>query len=113
MVEIVQFNYEELTNVVRNCLKEAIFEIRSLPSPEEINDRILFPEACKITDLSESAMRKLCMDNKIPFEKYGSRRVVFSRKRLAEWMKARTKTVTDPDAVMSSRLQKSAKRKLQ
>jgi excisionase family DNA binding protein len=112
MVEIVQFNYEELTNLVRNCLKEAIFEIRSLPSPEEINDRILFPEACKITDLSESAMRKLCMDNKIPFEKYGSRRLVFSRKRLKEWMKDRTVPASDPDSEMSHRLQKSAKKKL-
>lgn len=104
-------DYDELTTAVRNCLKEAIFEIRSLPSPEEISDRMLFRDACKETGLSESAMRKLCMSKQIPFEKYGTRRVIFSRKALKAWMKERSTPVVN-DKAMDEKLQSSAKKKI-
>jgi len=108
---IIQLSYEELTTAVRNCLIEAINEIKSLPTPEEIDDRCLLPEACQITGLSRSAIYKLSMLDQIPRQRYGGRRLVFSRKELKEWMAARTTTPVGPDAVMTDRLQKSAKKR--
>jgi len=109
---IIQVSYDELTTAVRNCLLEAINEIKSLPTPDEINDRCLLPEACEITGLSRSMIYKLSMDDSIPRQRYGGRRLVFSRKELKEWMEDRTVTPSSPDNVMSNRLAKSAKKRM-
>jgi len=108
---IIQVTYEELTTAVRNCLLEAINEIKSLPTPDEINDRCLLPEACEITGLSRSMIYKLSMDDSIPRQRYGGRRLVFSRKELKKWMTSRTVTPVSVDTVMSNNLQQSAKKK--
>ena len=89
MTQIVQFDYEELQIVIKNCLHDAIEEIKSLPTPEEISDRCTIPEACEITGLSKSQLYKNTMDRAIPFEKYG-RKLIFSRKELEAWMSDRT-----------------------
>ena len=111
MVQIVQFDYAELQIVVKNCLIDAIQEIRSIPTPEEISDRCTLPEACEITGLSRSLIYKLSMDGEIPRLKYG-RRLVFSRKALNEWVTARTVLIASSDNVMSDRLQKTAKKRV-
>lgn len=111
MVQIVQFNYEELQIVVKNCLIDAIQEIRSIPTPEEISDRCTLPEACEITGLSRSLLYKLSMDGEIPRLKYG-RRLIFSRKALNEWVQARTVSTANSDNIMSDRLQKTAKKRV-
>ncbi len=111
MTTIIQFERADLEQVVRNCLKEAMFEIKSLPSPEEIQDRILFNDACQITGLSESAMRKLCMKGEIPVERYGGRRLVFSRRALKEWMKNRTVPVSTPGDMMAEKMARDARRR--
>lgn len=110
MYNIVQLSYEDLQVIIKNCLRDAVAEIKAIPDPPKLPDRCTLPEACDITGLSKSAIYKLCMDNVIPYEKYG-RRSVFSRKKLHSWMEARTISPPSPDQVMTDRLSNSAKKK--
>jgi excisionase family DNA binding protein len=111
MTQIIQLSYDELQEVIKSCLRDAVAEIKAIPDPPKLPDRCNLFEACEITHLSKSAIYKLCMDNAIPYEKYG-RRSVFSRKALNEWVTARTMPPPDLDGEMSDRLSKSAKMKL-
>ena len=110
MVTILQVSQEELRTEIKNCLRETIEEIKSIPAPVPLPDRIPLDEACILTDQSKSQIYKLTMLNEIPFEKYG-KRLIFSRKALKEWMKTRTQAPT-PEEIMSRRLAKSAKKQL-
>jgi len=109
MTQIVQFDYEELQIVIKNCLRDAIDEIKNIPTAEELQDRCTLPEACEITGLSRSLIYKMSMDGTIPKEKYG-KRLVFSRKALTEWMQDRTVSTASPEAIMTERLSKAAKK---
>lgn len=111
MVQIIQFDREDLKIIVQTCLRDAIEEIRSIPTPEEISDRCTLPEACEITGLSRSLLYKMSMDGTIPRQKYG-KRLVFSRKSLSDWIEARTISTASPEDVMTDRLAESAKKKL-
>jgi excisionase family DNA binding protein len=110
MTNIVQLDFNDLQTAIKDCLRDAIAEIKAIPEPQKIPDRCTLAEACEVTHLSKSAIYKLCMDGAIPFEKYG-RRSIFSRKALNEWMTARTIQPATPDQIMTERLQKSAKKK--
>jgi excisionase family DNA binding protein len=111
MTSIVQLNYEDLQTAIKDCLRDAIAEIKAIPDPPKLPDRCTLPEACEITGLSKSLLYKLSMDGDIPKQKYG-RRLVFSRKALNEWVQVRTVSTASADNIMSDRLQKSAKKKL-
>ncbi len=110
MTNIVQLDFNELQAAIKDCLRDAITEIKAIPDPPKLPDRCTLPEAAEITGLSRSMLYKLSMDGEIPRQKYG-KRLVFSRKALDQWMTARTKTPVTPDAVMTSRLQQSAKKR--
>ena len=110
MINIVQLNYEDLQTVIKNCLRDAIQEIKAIPDPPKLSDRCTLPEACEITGLSRSLIYKMSMDGTIPKEKYG-KRLVFSRKALNEWIEKRTISVSDPDTIMIERLSEIAKNK--
>ena len=112
MTTILQLSQEDLRTEIKNCLRESIEEIKSIPTPEPLPDRIELLEACKLTGQSKSQVYKLTMLNEIPFQKYG-KRLVFSRKALKEWIEKRTISAPKAGAVMTDRLAKSAKRHLQ
>lgn len=109
MSVILQLNQDELRAEIKNCLIDTIEELKKLPTPEPLPDRIELAEACELTGYQKSAIYKLTMLGEIPFQKYG-KRLVFSRKALNEWMKQRT---VSPADIMSDRLARSAKRQLQ
>jgi len=112
MTTILQINQDELRAEIKNCLLETIEEIKSLPTPEPLPDRITLSEACELTGLSKSLIYKLSMLDEIPRSYYG-KRLVFSRKDLSAWMQQRT--ISGPSAleIMDNRLSKSAKKQLQ
>ncbi|MCJ7449519.1 MAG: helix-turn-helix domain-containing protein [Bacteroidales bacterium] len=111
MTQIIQLNYEELEAAIKNCLREAVAEIKAIPDLPKLPDRCTLPEACEITGLSKSLIYKLCMDGAIPREKYG-KRLVFSRKALNEWVQARTVIIPSPDEIMTDRLSETAKKRV-
>jgi excisionase family DNA binding protein len=111
MTQIVQLNYDELQEIIKTCLRDSIAEIKAIPDPPKLSDRCTLPEACEITGLSRSLIYKMSMDGTIPKEKYG-KRLVFSRKALTEWMQDRTVSTASPEAIMTERLSKTAKKKL-
>jgi excisionase family DNA binding protein len=111
MTQIVQLNYEDLQTAIKDCLRDAIAEIKAIPEPEKPADRMTLPEACDLTGLSRSLLYKMSMDGTIPRQKYG-KRLVFSRESLNEWMQVRTVSMASPESVMTGRLQKSAKKKI-
>ena len=71
-------------------MRESIAEIRELPIQPEQSDRIGFEEACIEAGCSKSQMYKLTMNRGIPFQRYGPRKLVFSRKEIREWRDAKT-----------------------
>jgi excisionase family DNA binding protein len=111
MTTILQLSQEDLRTEIKNCLRESIEEIKSIPTPEPLPDRIELLEACEITKQSKSQIYKLTMLNEIPFQKYG-KRLVFSRKSLLTWMEKRTISTPSAGDVMENRLAKSAKKHL-
>ena len=111
MTTILQMNQEDLRTEFKNCLRESIEEIKSIPIPAPLPDRIELLEACEITKQSKSQIYKLTMLNDIPFQKYG-KRLVFSRKSLLAWMEKRTNSAPEAVDVMTDRLAKSAKKHL-
>ena len=112
MTTILQMNEEDLQKAIKNCLRESIEEIKSLPTPEPLPDRITLLEACEITNQSKSQIYKLTMLNEIPHQKFG-KRLIFSRKILINWRESRTISAPAAGDVMSDRLAKSAKKHLQ
>ncbi len=112
MTTLLQMTYEDLQTAVKNCLKDAIKEVRELPIQPEPPDRIGLLEALKITGLSKSLMYKLSMKGEIPCQKFG-RKLVFSRKELLRWMESRTTPKTPPDKIAADRLAMVARKKIQ
>lgn len=111
MTTILQLSQEELRAEIKSCLLETIEEIKSIPAPVPLPDRVELFEACEITKLSKSQIYKMTMLNEIPFEKYG-KRLVFSRRELNEWMRNRTIQGPTPDEIMERRLVRTAKKQL-
>lgn len=107
MENIVQLNFNDLQSVIKECLRDAVDEIKAIPDPPKLSDRVSLPEACEITELSRSAMYKLCMGKEVPHEKYG-KRLIFSRKALQEWIRDRTIRPASAKDIMTDRLAKSA-----
>lgn len=97
----------ELVDLIA-CEVEA--RIHRIEFREPSQDRITLNEAEKITNLRKSALYKMTMSGTIPHDKYGNR-LVFSRKKLEEWVQTRTISKTSPDDIMSDRLVKAAKRR--
>ena len=104
-------NQEDLRAEIKNCLRESIEELRSIPIPTPPRDRISLIEACEITGFSRSLIYKMTMAGTIPHEKYG-KRLIFSRKKLEEWVQSRTIPKTSPDEIMTNRLAETAKKRL-
>jgi predicted DNA-binding transcriptional regulator AlpA len=115
MTNIVQLNFEDLETAIKVCLRDAIHEIKSIPEPEPLPDRIDKNSVKKMTGKSDQWVyqktTKNCKDP-LPFQKFG-RELVFSRKAIQEYIDSHTKGTPSPDSVISERLSKSAKRKLQ
>lgn len=111
MTNILQLNQEDLRAEIKNCLRESIEELRSIPTPELLPDRISINEACIHTGSSKSQIYKLTMLDEIPHQKFG-KRLVFSRKALTEWMEEKTVSPSTPSDVMNDRLAESAKKQL-
>jgi excisionase family DNA binding protein len=106
MTNIVQLNFEDLQAAIKDCFRDAVAELKAIPDPVKLPDRCTLPEACKITGLSVSAIYKMSMDGTIPREKYG-KRLVFSRKKLEQWIEDRTVLIPNSDEIMSDRLKKT------
>jgi predicted DNA-binding transcriptional regulator AlpA len=109
MTTILQLTQEDLKTEIRQCIRESIDEIRSIPILE-LPDRVTLDEACEITSLSKSQIYKMSMLDQIPKAHYG-KRLIFSRKQLLNWMEGRTIPACSADAVMSEYLAKSAKKR--
>lgn len=111
MTTILQMNQDDLRTEIKNCLRESIEEIRSIPIQNPPSDRIALNEACEITGLSRSLIYKMSMDGSIPKEKYG-KRLVFSRKELSDWMELRTTRTQSLEETATKQLQKVARKLL-
>jgi excisionase family DNA binding protein len=111
MTNIVQFNYDDLQAVIKNCFLETINEIKSLPAQPVKSDRCTLPEAVELTGLKKSALYKMTMGGSIPYEKFG-KRLVFSRKELEAWIKDRTVRKHSPEEMATQQLAKVATKKM-
>jgi len=110
MTKIIQLNAKDLRSEIKSCFIESIEELKaiSIHQNEDLPDRCFMEEACCITGFSESKIYKETMKRTIPFEKYG-KRLVFSRKKLLEWMESRTKRT--PNITMAEYLSKNLNRR--
>jgi predicted DNA-binding transcriptional regulator AlpA len=111
MTTILQMNQEDLQTAIKNCLRESIDEIKRIPSPEPLPDRITLLEACELTGSSKSQIYKLSMLNQIPVSHFG-KRLIFSRKKLIEWMESRTISTLKDTEIIPGRVSAAAKKHL-
>ena len=111
MTTILQMNQEDLRTAFKSFFCESLEEIKKIPTPAPLPDRITLLEACELTDQSKSQIYKLTMLNEIPFQKYG-KRLVFSRRSLLAWMEERTISSYSANDVITERLSKTAKKRL-
>ncbi len=98
----------ELIDRIANEVEERLH--RDTP-PAPLSDRITVDEAMTLTGLTRSSLYKLTMNNGIPFSKYG-KRLVFSRKQLAEWIDKRTVPAGSAEREMTRRLAAASSRKM-
>jgi hypothetical protein len=75
MTTILQMNQEDLRAEIKSCLRDSIDEIKSIPNPKPLPDRIVLSEATELTGLSKSQIYKDTSLGNIPFVKYGKRLV--------------------------------------
>jgi excisionase family DNA binding protein len=111
MTNIVQLDYNDLQTAIKNCMRESIEEIKSIPSPAPLPDRMTLSEACELTNQSKSQLYKMTMLSEIPFQKYG-KKLVFSRKKLLEWMESRTVSPLKDTEIITGRVSEAAKKHL-
>lgn len=116
MTQIVQLDYDDLQAAVKNWLRESIDEIKSIPAPAPLLDRIDLDEACivlgtKDKPASKAQVYKLTMLNRIPHQKFG-KRLIFSRKELNAWMNQRTTTKQNPEETAINHLKEQATKRL-
>lgn len=104
-------NREDLRTEFKNCFREYIAEIKSIPLPAPLPDRITLIEACELTGSSKSQLYKLSMLNQIPVSHFG-KRLVFSRKELINWMESRTISTSKDTEVITGRISEAAKKHL-
>jgi excisionase family DNA binding protein len=88
---------------------EARIQKQEIKEPPK--DRIGLKEVVEMTSLSTSALYKLTMEGKIPYEKCG-KRLVFSRQELEKWIGNRTKRIQTSEEIVAKQLQRTAKRLL-
>jgi excisionase family DNA binding protein len=111
MTTILQMNQDDLRTEIKNCLRESIAEIKNIPSPAPLPDRITLLEACELTGSSKSQIYKLSMLNEIPVSHFG-KRLVFSRKSLLAWMESRTISTSKDTEIITGRISEAAKKHL-
>lgn len=116
MTTILQMNQEDLRTEFKNCLRESVAEIKSIPTQEPLPDRIGLDEArielgTKERPASKGQVYKLTMLNAIPYQKFG-KRLVFSRKALIEWMESRTISTSKDTEIITGRVSEAAKKHL-
>ncbi|MGE0089440.1 MAG: helix-turn-helix domain-containing protein [Bacteroidales bacterium] len=110
MTQILQINADELQSIVKQCFKDSINEIKNLPEQSEPIDRIFIDEVSSLIGLRKSVIYKMTCENSIPFKKY-SKRLVFSRKSINEWMESRTSKPRDKKTIMAEHLANEANKK--
>lgn len=111
MKTLMQLDYNELREVVKDCFKEVIIEMKEQPALPELPDMIGPEEVMEITGRKKSWLYKQTMTGGIPCKKFG-KRLVFSRKQLLEWMESHTITKTNPEITAATNLAKEARKKL-
>lgn len=113
MNTILQVEKSDLQEIIKECVQEAIREAQP-QRPEPLQDRIDKEEVKLMTGQGDSWIYKKTMKgckDPLPFQKFG-KRLVFSRKAIQEYIKSHTKDASNADDVMSDRLAKSAKKRL-
>jgi excisionase family DNA binding protein len=112
MTNIVQFNYDDLQAAIKTCFLESLEEIKSLPAQPAKADRCTLSEAMEITGLTKSSIYSKTMKGTIPFEKFGKKRLVFSRRELEAWIEENTVRKQTPEEVACEHLAKVARKKI-
>lgn len=111
MTTILQMTQEDLRAEIKSCLRESIEEIRSLPAPTPLPDRITLIEACELTGFSRSQIYKMSMNDQIPRARFG-KRLIFSRRELQEWIEARTISASRDGEIINKKLANAARKRL-
>lgn len=116
MTNIIQLDANELRVEIKNCLREAIIELKELPTQPEKPDKIGLNEALEHMkangrQISKSKAYKMSMNGELPCEGRFGKRLILSRKKLDAWMDSQIVRISNSDDVMTERLAKAAQKK--
>ena len=89
MVQLIQLDYEDLQTAIKSCLKEAIDEIKALPTPTTLPDKCGVKDVCQEHGFSEAFVYRETSRGSMPCSRFGNR-LVFSRKEVRAWIQNRT-----------------------
>lgn len=84
--DIILTSKEELTEIIQSSVRK-IFSEQQSSTQIELPDIVPIEEAMKITNLARATIYCLVHEKKIPFYKKG-KKLLFSRKKLFEWIQA-------------------------
>jgi hypothetical protein len=97
-----------LTNI-----ESLLLDIKHNPKPPELPDRMDVEDLCKEFHFSKAFIYKETSSGAkgMPCERFGNR-LIFSRKKILQWMKEKTIQKHSPAELAAKSLQKSANKKL-
>lgn len=111
MTSIIQLELNDLEQIVKKCLSDALKEVIAQPAKSEKIEKCDITEVSEITGLRKSAIYKLTMMDSIPHLKFG-KRLVFNRSEVEAWLNERTVRKNSPDEIATLALSKAASKKL-
>ncbi len=110
MVNLIQFDYDELQAAIKTCLKEAIDEIKALPTPTTLPDKCGVKDVCQEHGFSEAFVYRETSRGSMPCSRFGNR-LVFSRKEVRAWIQNRTIRKQSQEQKATRQLQEAAIKK--
>jgi hypothetical protein len=113
MITILQVERDDLEEIIRECVREAIIATQP-PKQEPIQDRITIKEVKQMTGNDESWIYKHTMKTSpdpLPYEKFG-KRLYFSRRRIQDYIDRHTKSVPGYEKIITESLAKAARKRL-
>lgn len=106
---ITSLKVSELEQIITDSIQKCLNGTTHSSQPE-LDDRIGIADACIITGYTKSTLYKKVFNKEVPYKKYG-KRLVFSRKELAEWIEANTILKPSASDAMDKRLAEAGKKK--
>lgn len=88
MENVVILRKDDLRSVVKEAVAEAMNEKKATPQTLSVDEAVTYLNA-NGAKISKSTIYKLTSEGKIPFRRFGERKLIFDRNELEQWAQDR------------------------